>query len=457
MRKLSALTFAVMLFGQFAITWADPPAGRGAGIGAQSTVQRALDSRAGLQQRANPRTQGTATGGAGSGGGIGVGGVGVGQNSVNTNGNLGVSANVQVDANNAANAQSGTGRLPREVVVRRLQSLRSQQSAVVRHASRTDLGIGLGNNSPSDSSTASDSPAPSGKNPLSTNQPPRGKSGQGSTANAPADDNSDSSDRPGLLSLNGSARSEIVAHGQNRLALTNSDKLLAQRLARIDQMRDRAIESGNDQLLDRADRLELDARTQYADRQAGRANDASQTGADAQGQATGTIRGGINQASASNANPETPADDNNDSNSDTNGGLLSGNATAATRNNAAASARNQAQRTPNVRRPSTPSAQPMPDRNTNDQDTDGVSSQANAAAQNSTAASLNGQARRAKDQTRRTPNTSEPARKVRNASASGQANSATAADAASSNTTGNNSLNATGTSATNSAANAAAK
>ncbi|MBC7818719.1 MAG: hypothetical protein IAG10_17660 [Planctomycetaceae bacterium] len=440
MRKLSALTFAALLFGQLTTTWADPPAGRGNGLGASgSTLQRAVDSRAGLQQRATLRTQGSANGGTG----VGVGGSGVGQNSANANGNVGVSADIQADANGSANAQSGTGRMPREVVTRRLQSLRNQQSAVVRNATRTELGIGIGNDSPSDTPTQSD------KKPQPNNKPPRGKSGQGSNPNSNSNENPDSSNPAGLLSLKGSARSEIVAHGQNRLALTNADKLLAQRLARIDQMRDQALETDNDQLLDQADRMELLARMQFAERLAAGANDSSsQAGADAQGQATGAIRGRINRTTPPNPNQGVPADGSNDPDSDTNTGLLSGEAAAATQNEAAASLRNRVQRTQNGRRPTTPTAEPMPD-----QDTDGVTSQANAAAQNTTAASLSNKARRTNERTRRDTNPAEPAGKIRNASLSGQANSTNAADAAAS----NNSLNAAGTSATNAAANAQSK
>lgn len=385
MRKILVLTFAALLFGQLTATWADPPAGRGIGVG--STLQRAVDSRAGLQQRATLRAQGSASGG------VGVGGNGTGQNSANANGNIGVSADIQAETNGSANAQSGTGRLPREVVTRRLQSLRNQQSAVVRSATRTELGIGIGNDSPSDA------PTPSGKKPQPNNKPPRGKSGAGSNPNTNED--SDSSNPAGLLSVKGSARSEIVAHGQNRLALTNADKLLVQRLARIDQMRDRALESGNDQMLDQADRLELDARTQYAERLAAGANDSSsQTGANAQGQATGAIRGRLNRATPQNPNPEAPADGSNPDSA--NAGLLSGDAAATTQNEAAAS--------------------------------------------------LN-KTRRTTERTRRDAKPAEPAGKVRNASLSGQANSTNAAGAAA----GNNSLNAAGNSATNAAANAQRK
>ena len=415
MRKLSVWTFAALLFGQFATSWADPPAGRGNGVGAsRSTLQRAADSRAGLQQRANVRAQGSVNAGAGVGvggtavgssgvGGSGVGGSAVGQNSANANGNangnVGVSADIQVDANGSANAQSGTGRLPREVVVRRLQSLRSQQSAVVRTATRTELGIRAGNDSPSDTRTQSD------KNPQPNNKPPRGKSGVGSNPDSNSNENSESN-RSGLLLLNGSARSEVVAHGQNRMALTNADKLLAQRLARIDQMRDHALESGNDQKLDQADRLELDARTQYAERLAAGANDSSsQTGTNAQGQATGAIRGRLNRTTPQNPNPEVPTDGSNnpDPDRDTNAGPLSGEAAAGTQNDAAAA--------------------------------------------------LSNRARRNAERTRRDTNAAEPTGKIRGAAFRSQANSTNAADAAA----GNNSLNAAGTSATNAAASAQSK
>lgn len=386
MRKLSALVFAASLFGSLATTWADPPAGRGNGNGAsRSTLQRAIDSRAGLQQRANARASGSAGAGAG---------IGIGQNSANANGNAGVNADVQIGGDGSANAQSGTGRLPREVVVRRLQLLRNQQSAVVRQASRTELGVGIGDGSSSETSNK-----PSDKKPQ-PNKPPRGKSGQGPNPNSPANDDAESENRTGLLKLNGSARSEIVAHGQNRLALTNADKILAQRLAQIDQMRDKAVESGNERLLDQADRLELEARTQYAERLAAGADDsATQTGADAQGQATGAIRGRVNRTTPRNPNPGTPADDNSDPSTTPDSDLLNGNAAADAQNQAAASLRNRAPRTQPGRRPTTPPAEPG---------------------------------------------------KIRNASLSGQSNSSSAAEAA----TNKNSLDAAGTSATNAAAKA---
>lgn len=387
MRKLSALVFAASLFGSLAITWADPPAGRGNGNGgSRSNLQRAIDSRAGLQQRANARAQGSANAGAG---------IGIGQNSVNANGNAGVNADVQIGGDGSANAQSGTGRLPREVVVRRLQLLRNQQSAVVRQASRTELGVGIGNDSSSDTSDKRPQP----------NKPPRGKSGQGPNPNSPADNDADSGNRTGLLKLNGSARSEIVAHGQNRLALTNADKILAQRLAQIDVMRDQAVESGNDQVLDQADRLELQARTQYAERlAAGTEDSATQTDANAQGQATGAIRGRINRATQRNPNPRTPTDGSSDSTIPTDDGLLTGE--AATQSEATAALRNRAQRTQTGQRPATPSGD---------------------------------------------------SGKIRGASLSGQANSSNAAEAAASNATDDNSLNAAGTSATSAAANARSK
>lgn len=393
MRKLSALTLTALLVGQSTAAWADPPAGRGIGIGASgSTLQRAVDSRAGLQQRAGLRAQGSASAGTG----VGVGGNGAGQNSANANGNLGVSANVQADANGSANAQSGTGRLPREVVVRRLQTLRSQQSAIVNHASRADLGLGIGNNN----DTSSDQPGPSNKKPDSKSKPPRGKTGESNQPGSNSNENSNSPNGLGVLSLNGSARSEIVAHGQNRLALTNADRIFAQRLARIDQMRDQAIESGNDQMLDQADRLELSARTQYAERLAADTGDSSsQVGAGAQGQATGAIRGGLNRANSQNTNPGIPSN-------------------------------------------------PTPD-----QDTNGLSGQANAAAQNSTAATLSNGTRRATDRTRGDTTSTEPARRTRNASFSGQSNTTNAAGA----TARNNSLDAAASSATNATGSATSK
>ena len=393
MRKLSALTLSALLVGQSTAAWADPPAGRGNGIGAAgSTLQRAVDSRAGLQQRAGLRAQGSATAGTG----VGVGGNGTGQNSANANGNLGVNASVQTEANGNASAQSGTGRLPREVVVRRLQALRSQQSAMIQQANRANVDLRIGNNN----EAPSDQPAPANNKSNPKNKSPRGKSGEANQPGSNSNENSNSPNGLGVLSLNGSSRSEIVAHGQNRLAWTNADRIFAQRLARIDQMRDQAIESGNDQMLDQADRLELSARTQYAERLAADANDSSsQAGAGAQGQATGAIRGGLNRANSQNTNPGAPSDS-------------------------------------------------VPGQDTND-----LSGQANAAAQNSTGATLSNGARRATDRTRGDATSSETTRRTRNASFSGQSNATGAANA----TSRNNSLDAAGSSATNAAGSATSK
>lgn len=389
MRKLSAFTFAALLFSQWSIAQADPPAGRANGIGAsQSTLRRALDSRAGLQQRVNLKAQGSAQTGAG---------IEVGQNS--TSSNVGVGATLEADVNGSANAQSGTGRLPREVVVRRLQLLRSQQSAAVRTASRTQLGLEIGSHS------QSDSPAESGKKPQPNSKSPRGKTGQGPGNNSNLNDDTESSDRSGVLTLNGSARSNVVAHGENRLALTNADKILAQRLARIDQIRDQALESGNEQLLDQADRLELDARTQYAQRLSGSAEESStQTSADAIGQATGTTRGRVNRARSQAQNSGDPDDGGNIPENDTSPDSVSGDAVVRKQSEASTSIRNRAQQAQNGRRPATPSA----DRNG----------------------------------------------KVRSASLSGQAKSTNATSATASNAAGTNSVDAAGSSATAAAANA---
>ena len=401
MRKLSALTLTALLFGSLATTRAEPPTGRGSGA-SRSNLQRAVDSRAGLQQRANVRAQGSITAGTG----IGIGGTG--QGSANANGNAngnagvnaGVNADVQVGGDGSANVQSGTGRLPRELVTRRLQLLRSQQSAVVRQASRIELGIG---NEPSSNASGK----PSDRKPQPNNKSPRGKTGQEPNPNAPKDEDTETGNRAGLLTVNGSARSEVVAHGQNRLALTNSDKILAQRLAQIDQMRDKAVESGNDQSLDQADRLELLARMQYSERIGAETQESSaQSGADAQGQATGAIRGRANRTTSRNPNPEAQGNGTGDPATTTDDSLLTGDAAAATQSDAAASLRNRASRTQTGRRPTTPSAEPG---------------------------------------------------KVRNASLSGQANSTNAANAAATNGVENRSLDATGTSATNAAANAQSK
>lgn len=387
MRKFSLFAMAAVLFGSAALTWADPPAGQGAGIGiSSSTVRRAVDSRAGLQQRAGVRAQGSANTGVG----VGVGGNG--QNSAS--GNVGIGASLEADLNGSASAQTGTGRLPREVVVRRLQALRSQQSAAVRAASRTEAGLGLGINSRTE-----DGPQSSPQN-EPKNKPPRGKSGRGTDAN----DASDESNRGGLLLLNGSARSEIVAHGQNRLALTNSEKILAQRLAKIDQMRDQALETDNEAQLDQADRLELLARMQYAERLAAEGNaPPADAGIGSQSEATGTVRGRINRATGNTPGSGAPNDGATDDPAAGNSGR--------------------------------------------------ISSDAAAEAQGNVRSRVNNASRRSTDRARRETESGESTGNVRSASFRGAANSSNAANAAA----GNGSLNAAGSSATNAAANAQSK
>ncbi|MEX0716560.1 MAG: hypothetical protein WD066_08235 [Planctomycetaceae bacterium] len=70
--------------------------------------------------------------------------------------------------------------------------------------------------------------------------------------------------------MNGRERAATVSHGGNRLALTEADRLLALRLAQIDRLRDRALDNGNERLLEQADQLEQLARWQHAGRIEGR-------------------------------------------------------------------------------------------------------------------------------------------------------------------------------------------
>ena len=71
-------------------------------------------------------------------------------------------------------------------------------------------------------------------------------------------------DNPGMR------RADLVSHGQNRRAYTQAERLLAKRLAQIDGLRERYLETGNSKLLDQADQLEQLARRQYEFRLDGR-------------------------------------------------------------------------------------------------------------------------------------------------------------------------------------------
>ena len=56
---------------------------------------------------------------------------------------------------------------------------------------------------------------------------------------------------------------EVKVNENGEFDLARADRILAHRLAQIDRMRDRALESGDEKLLERADALETIARNQY--------------------------------------------------------------------------------------------------------------------------------------------------------------------------------------------------
>ncbi len=74
----------------------------------------------------------------------------------------------------------------------------------------------------------------------------------------------DANNNPGVR------RADLVSHGQNRRAYTQAERLLAKRLAQIDRLREKYLETGNSQLLNQADQLEKLARQQYEFRLDGR-------------------------------------------------------------------------------------------------------------------------------------------------------------------------------------------
>ncbi len=269
MRTFSAISSAALLLGQVSTVWAAPPAGHSPtnSQASRSPVQRALDSRAGLMQRANVRAQGSTAGGSN----ISAGSNGLAQSTANANGNAVANANasaafvgngtasLNADANandhgqagraNATpNPQSGTGHLPREIVSRRLENVRGQPSVEVRNSLPREIGQVRRDDAPGRPESQSSGGAPD-------RRPNRSSSRSRPTA---------------AVNASGSGRAEMVAHGQNRLALTNADRLLAHRLAQADRMRDEALETGNDQLLERADKIDQLARWQHAGRLEGR-------------------------------------------------------------------------------------------------------------------------------------------------------------------------------------------
>lgn len=61
----------------------------------------------------------------------------------------------------------------------------------------------------------------------------------------------------------GVKRSQFVSHGKNHRAYTQADRLLAKRLEQIDRLREQYLTTGDNQLLEQADKLERLAREQH--------------------------------------------------------------------------------------------------------------------------------------------------------------------------------------------------
>lgn len=102
----------------------------------------------------------------------------------------------------------------------------------------------------------------------------------------------------------------VTAHER---AAANATLSLNQRLAEIDRMRDRAIATGNTEVLAQADKLEAQARAQYEARieQLQEASQrSSKSSKEVQAQADGNVRQNLNgEASTPRKNNETPSDD----------------------------------------------------------------------------------------------------------------------------------------------------
>jgi len=252
-------------------------------------------------QRANFRAQGSTAGGSN----ISAGSNGLAQSTANANGNAVANANaafvgngtasLNADANadvqgqggrasSTPNPQSGTGRLSREIMSRRLENFRGQPSVEVCNSLPREIGQVRRDDAPGRRESQSPDGAPDR----------RPNSSSSRSLPTPA------------VNASGAGRAEMVAHGQNRLALTNADRLLAQRLAQADRMRDEAVETGNEQLLERADKLEQHARWQYAGRLEGRLGQTEHpANAKEKGEASTSIRHPFHRMH----NPDRPATD----------------------------------------------------------------------------------------------------------------------------------------------------
>jgi len=165
-----------------------------------------------------------------SGVGIGVGGDAGGHAGAASNGaGLGIGG----DAKGHASPQAGTGRLSRDV--------RGMSGRSVDRGGLTTTGTGTAGQ------TTTRSGLQLGWLKRNEHAPVRQVSGE----------------------TTGTARVGARNTERTQFDLSRADRLLAHRLAQIERMRDRAVETDDDELLSTADRLEVIARAQYSQRTGG--------------------------------------------------------------------------------------------------------------------------------------------------------------------------------------------
>jgi hypothetical protein len=230
-----------------------PPTAHPAAAQGHSAVDRALESRARLADRAaDAARHATTNAGAGAGAadaigraqndaanragtnlngvGLGIGGNAGGHASAASNG---VGLGIGGTAKGHASPQAGTGRLSRDL--RAISGQANDRNRMAPHAAgtsgagATSSGLSLGW--------------------LKRNEHASVRQVSGETA--------------GSARVGGADRSDAEHRGFD---LTRADRLLAHRLAQIERMRDRAVDTKDDGLLRQADRLEVIARAQYSQR-----------------------------------------------------------------------------------------------------------------------------------------------------------------------------------------------
>lgn len=199
-----------------------------------SNVQRALNSRARLLERANVQTRGQADTRANL-------------NGINNRADVSVRANANVNVNvNAAGADNrgrGNGTLLPQAAIR--QRLETTVRNDVRGRVRVELETRareIREQRPMPERERPEQPRPEGDRP--------------------------EQDRAEIIQT----RAEVLSQAQLRANASPAHRLLVRRLAQIDKMRDTALANGNERQLEQADRLEQLARWQFENRFAARAN-----------------------------------------------------------------------------------------------------------------------------------------------------------------------------------------